>query len=554
MPIHRHIKNVVHNYTDAERKVREATSNDPWGPSSTLMAEIADKTHNVMAFTEIMQMIWRRLNDSKNWRHVYKALVLLEYITKTGSDKVATQCRENIHSIETLRDFEFFEDGKDHGHNVRAKARLLSALLRDEERLHEERTKALLARDRLMHGGLGTTLSSGGSPSRYPSQSRPSLGHNYPESYYLEKRSPTHSKSPISRSTNELDSVRPQSVGEEQLQLQLAIAISKEEHDREERRRRAEAAKEEAKVQMVLEQSRREGQETFDNPPLINPVTTSNASGSSSTAGGGLFSLVDTSLSAAPAHIPDPWSTPAPSTSITPLAASGTSATVLPIDDPWSTGGPSDFPPVQNVVPAPKQSSSAWPTEPADVSASAAVSAASSTNSPFDLLADVSNGGGGINVVANSNGFHTSSTNGLPSDDQSTKDSENRRRTPADFLGEHQRLVDLDKLIDTNPASTNPFAIGARSTTPVNPFLVNQPAKPSLNQLAPPLALMSSQPTVQQQQQQLANSAFIGGVRPAFVPLANAAYFPAQSAPWPMAVPTSNVALPQNPNGLNPFY
>lgn len=103
MPIHRHIKNVVHNYTDAERKVREATSNDPWGPSSTLMAEIADKTHNVMAFTEIMQMIWRRLNDSKNWRHVYKALVLLEYITKTGSDKVATQCRENIHSIETLR-------------------------------------------------------------------------------------------------------------------------------------------------------------------------------------------------------------------------------------------------------------------------------------------------------------------------------------------------------------------------------------------------------------------------------------------------------------------
>lgn len=102
-------------------------------------------------------------------------------------------------------------------------------------------------------------------------------------------------------------------------------------------------------------------------------------------------------------------------------------------------------------------------------------------------------------------------------------------------------------------ASTNPFAIGARSTTPVNPFLVNQPAKPSLNQLAPPLALIGSQPTVQQQQQ-LANSAFIGGVRPTFVPLANTAYFPAQSAPWPMAVPTSNVALPQNPNGLNPFY
>ena len=34
-------------------------------------------------------MIWKRLNDhGKNWRHVYKALVLLEYLIKTGSEKV----------------------------------------------------------------------------------------------------------------------------------------------------------------------------------------------------------------------------------------------------------------------------------------------------------------------------------------------------------------------------------------------------------------------------------------------------------------------------------
>lgn len=57
-------------------KVREATSNDPWGPSATIMAEVADLTYNVVAFSEIMQMIWKRLNDhGKNWRHVYKALV-----------------------------------------------------------------------------------------------------------------------------------------------------------------------------------------------------------------------------------------------------------------------------------------------------------------------------------------------------------------------------------------------------------------------------------------------------------------------------------------------
>ena len=54
-----------------------------------MMSEIADLTYNVVAFTEIMQMIWKRLNDhGKNWRHVYKALVLLEYLIKTGSEKV----------------------------------------------------------------------------------------------------------------------------------------------------------------------------------------------------------------------------------------------------------------------------------------------------------------------------------------------------------------------------------------------------------------------------------------------------------------------------------
>ena len=88
--IRRNVINVVKNYSDAQVKVRKATSNEPWGPSSTLMSEIADLTYNVVAFSEIMQIIWKRLNDhGKNWRHVYKALVLLEYLIKTGSEKVA---------------------------------------------------------------------------------------------------------------------------------------------------------------------------------------------------------------------------------------------------------------------------------------------------------------------------------------------------------------------------------------------------------------------------------------------------------------------------------
>lgn len=64
-------------------------------------------THNAISFSEIMSMIWKRLNDhGKNWRHVYKSLVLLDYLIKCGSERVSHQCCENIYAIETLKDFQ----------------------------------------------------------------------------------------------------------------------------------------------------------------------------------------------------------------------------------------------------------------------------------------------------------------------------------------------------------------------------------------------------------------------------------------------------------------
>ena len=72
------------------------------------MAEIADLTYNATAFPEIMGMLWKRLSDhGKNWRHVYKSLMLLDYLVKTGSERVSNQCKENIYAIQTLKDFQF---------------------------------------------------------------------------------------------------------------------------------------------------------------------------------------------------------------------------------------------------------------------------------------------------------------------------------------------------------------------------------------------------------------------------------------------------------------
>ncbi|XKL68647.1 hypothetical protein PGB90_006416 [Kerria lacca] len=230
--LRRNIKNLAHNYSDAQVKVREATSNDHWGPSSTLMSEIADLTYNVVAFTEIMQMIWKRLNDhGKNWRHVYKALLLLEYLIKTGSDKVAQQCKENIYAIETLRDFQYFEDGKDPGLNVREKAKQLVILLKDEERLRNERARALKAKERFAQAAsaFGSDITS----------SRDAWN--------------TCTSTDIPTKA-EIECARPQTAGEEELQLQLALAMSREEAEQEEQKRRSD----DVRLQLALSQSEKE--------------------------------------------------------------------------------------------------------------------------------------------------------------------------------------------------------------------------------------------------------------------------------------------------------
>ena len=84
------------------------------------------------------------------------------------------QCRENLYTIQTLKDFQYIDrDGKDQGVNVREKVKQVMALLKDEERLRQERTHALKTKERMALEGTG--IGSGqlgfsrarGSPSSY---------------------------------------------------------------------------------------------------------------------------------------------------------------------------------------------------------------------------------------------------------------------------------------------------------------------------------------------------------------------------------------------------
>ncbi|CAJ0849322.1 8652_t:CDS:2, partial [Entrophospora sp. SA101] len=143
-------KNYTRKYSDIQAKVRTATSNDPWGANSTLMAEIAQATFKHHEFMEIAEMIDKRLNDhGKNWRHVYKALVLLDYCLHLGSQDVVSYAKENLYVVKTLREFQYIDDDlKDQGQNVRQRAKEITELLQDDERLQHERNQHTELRQR----------------------------------------------------------------------------------------------------------------------------------------------------------------------------------------------------------------------------------------------------------------------------------------------------------------------------------------------------------------------------------------------------------------------
>ncbi|POV99153.1 hypothetical protein PSTT_13974, partial [Puccinia striiformis] len=96
-------KAVVLNYTEMEAKVRDATNDDPWGCKLDYYAEIAQGQQ----FNEIMPTIYKRFTEKEaaEWRQIYKALQLLEYLIKHGSERVIDDARSHISMIKILETF-----------------------------------------------------------------------------------------------------------------------------------------------------------------------------------------------------------------------------------------------------------------------------------------------------------------------------------------------------------------------------------------------------------------------------------------------------------------
>ncbi|CAH6786212.1 epsin-2 isoform X5 [Phodopus roborovskii] len=506
--IRRQMKNIVNNYSEAEIKVREATSNDPWGPSSSLMTEIADLTYNVVAFSEIMSMVWKRLNDhGKNWRHVYKALTLLDYLIKTGSERVAHQCRENIFAIQTLKDFQYIDrDGKDQGINVREKSKQLVALLKDDERLKAERVQALKTKERMAQvaTGVGSNQITFGRGS-----SQPNLSTSYSEQEYGKAGgSPaSYHGSTSPRVSSELEQARPQTSGEEELQLQLALAMSREVAEQEERLRRGD----DLRLQMALEESRRDTVKV----PKKKEVKTCCKPGTHSQQTT-LLDLMDALPSSCPVtQKTEPWGPGASADQTNPWG--GTAASVN-ISDPWPSFGTKPAASVDPWGVPTTASTQSVPKNPDPWAASQQPASSAGKTADAWGAAKPSSASGSFELFNNFNGTvkddfsefdnlraskkPAESGASVPPQDSRTTSPDlfesqpltsasgkpsNARKTPESFLGPNAALVNLDSLV-TKPAppaqSLNPFlAPGAATPAPVNPFQVNQPQPLTLNQL-----------------------------------------------------------------------
>ncbi|XP_074317329.1 clathrin interactor EPSIN 1-like [Silene latifolia] len=191
--IKREVNLKVLKVPEIEQKVLDATDNEPWGPHGSAMAEIAQATKKFTECQMVMNVLWTRLGETgKDWRYVYKALSVIEYLIANGSERAVDEIIEHTFQISSLTSFEYVEpNGKDVGINVRKKAENIVALLNNKDKIQEVRNKAAATRQKyvgvsstgISHKSSSASFSSGSSQSnnRYGGFSGRYESDNYSE-------------------------------------------------------------------------------------------------------------------------------------------------------------------------------------------------------------------------------------------------------------------------------------------------------------------------------------------------------------------------------------
>lgn len=125
-------------------------------------------------------MIYKRFTEksAEEWRQIYKALQLMEFLVKNGSERVIDDARSHLSLLKMLRQFHYIDqNGKDQGINVRNRSKELTDLLSDVDRIRQERKKARATKNKYtgVEGGAG--FGPGSSGGRYGGFGSESAGY-----------------------------------------------------------------------------------------------------------------------------------------------------------------------------------------------------------------------------------------------------------------------------------------------------------------------------------------------------------------------------------------
>ncbi|TVU15894.1 hypothetical protein EJB05_39437 [Eragrostis curvula] len=155
--IKREVNLKVLKVPEIEQKVLDATSDEPWGPHGAALSELANATKKFADCQMVMNVLWTRLSErGSKWRHVYKALTIIEYLIANGSERAVDDILDHYSKISVLSSFEYVEpNGKDCGINVRKKVETIVGIINDKERIKAVRDKAASNRDKYI--GLSST-------------------------------------------------------------------------------------------------------------------------------------------------------------------------------------------------------------------------------------------------------------------------------------------------------------------------------------------------------------------------------------------------------------
>jgi len=143
----RSIKNEINNYDEGERLVREVTSNERTPPSRQMLIQLQLMLGDRYQFETIVKMLFKRLKDYNNIRHVEKSLICIEFLLKNADRKFVRYCQMDKKSIQKLTRYRYILGNNngvpvDYGGNVRKRAKRIVDLLQTEEKLNEQRAKA----------------------------------------------------------------------------------------------------------------------------------------------------------------------------------------------------------------------------------------------------------------------------------------------------------------------------------------------------------------------------------------------------------------------------